>query len=103
MGIKILDNSPYEGRFRGTEQNYFAVKVCITEQEFRLMKSFEKELDIKMTDQIGYVLNGLFPKTREDYCTFMKDGVKKKYEEIRKDASQTEVLTINKISKVLKG
>ena len=103
MAIKIIDNNPYKGCFRGTEINYFAVKVCITEQEFRLIKSFEKELDIKMTDQIGYVLNGLFPKTREDYCTFMKDGVKKKYEEIRKDASQTEVLTINKISKVLKG
>lgn len=68
MGIKILDNSPYEGRFRGTEQNYFAVKVCITEQEFRLMKSFEKELDIKMTDQIGYVLNGLFT-IRETKCS----------------------------------
>ena len=67
------------------------------------MEHFEEELDMKMTDQIEYVLNGVFPKTREDFCTFMKDGVKKKYEEIRKDASQTEVLTINKISKVLKG
>tara|TARA_R100001086_G_scaffold248511_1_gene185680 strand:+ start:1091 stop:1402 length:312 start_codon:yes stop_codon:yes gene_type:complete len=103
MAIKIIDNNPYKGCFRGTEINYFAVKVSFSENEFKLMEHFEEELDMKMTDQIEYVLNGLFPKTREDYCSFMKDGVKKKYEQIRKDATKNEAFTIEKISKVQRG
>ena len=76
MAIKIYDNR--EGTFRNSDKKFISVDVFFSDAELELIKHFEQNLEIKLKDQIDFILNGLFPKDKKGYCDIMRKGVKKK-------------------------